>query len=227
MGASDMTNPDTATAGRTDLEWSDDDEQGNGIIPALEDGRLEQIAEHVRAIMTLLNLDLDDGNLKDTPARVARMYGEVFRSLQAESEPEITVFQNDGHYRSMVTVKDIPFYSMCAHHLVPFFGRAHVAYIPGDKIAGLSKIARVVKHYSRMPQIQERMTGQIADFLEDRLDPRGVYVVLEARHLCMEMRGIESHGGKTVTSEYRGCFDDTQIRGEFLDLLEVARWEGH
>ena len=127
----------------------------------------------------------------------------------------------------MVTVKDIPFYSMCAHHFVPFFGVAHVAYIPTEKIVGLSKIARIVKFYSRMPQIQERMTEQIADYIEEQLEPRGTYVVIEARHLCMEMRGIEAQGGKTVTSALRGCFAKPEIRQEFLDLLKIARWEGH
>lgn len=197
------------------------------ILPGANgDGRIETIAYHVEQILRTLKLDLSDDNLKDTPQRVAKMYLEIFSSLDEGTEPKITVFDNEEHYSSMVTVKDIPFYSMCAHHLVPFFGLAHVAYIPTEKIVGLSKLARIVKFYARRPQIQERMTEQISACLEDKLEPRGTYVVIEARHLCMEMRGIEAHGGKTVTSALSGCFAKPEIRQEFLDLLKIANWEG-
>jgi GTP cyclohydrolase IA len=218
--------PDTTGLDPHDLEWLNGDEH-HQHEPARDDGRVEKIGHHVAEIMKILDLDLDDDNLKDTPTRVAKMYLELFRSLDLSEGPRVTVFDNEEGYSSMVTVKDIPFYSMCAHHFVPFFGLAHVAYLPDRKIVGLSKIARVVKHYARMPQIQERMTGQIADYLNDQLAPEGVYVYLEARHLCMEMRGIESHGGKTVTSEFRGCFAKHEVRQEFLDLLKIAKWEGH
>jgi len=204
----------------------DEEELGNGFAPTADPQRVEQIAEHVSEIMKLLNLDLTDDNLRDTPGRVARMYLEVFGSLEEGREPKITVFDNQEKYSSMVTVKDIPFYSMCSHHFVPFFGLAHVAYIPTDKIVGLSKLARIVKFYSRMPQVQERMTEQIVNYIDEKLEPRGAYVVIEARHLCMEMRGIEAHGGKTVSSALRGCFAKPEIRQEFLDLLGISRWEG-
>jgi GTP cyclohydrolase IA len=211
----------------TDIQRIDlDEEHDNGFVPPPDDGVIEKLSYHVHEILQTLNCDLSDDNFKDTPARVAKMYLEVFSSLQVGNEPKVTVFDNEERYSSMVTVKDIPFYSMCAHHLVPFFGVAHVAYIPTDKIVGLSKIARIVKFYARLPQIQERMTEQISAFLEDKLHPRGTYVVIEARHLCMEMRGIEAHGGKTVTSALSGVFAKPEIRQEFLDLLKIANWEG-
>ena len=204
-----------------------DMERESEFSPPTDFELIEKLAHHMSEIMKLLNLDLSDGNLLDTPERVAKMYLEVFGSLQEGREPRITVFDNEERYSSMVTIKDIPFYSMCAHHFVPFFGVAHVAYIPTAKIVGLSKIPRIVKFYSRMPQLQERLTEQIANYLDEKLQPRGTYVVMEARHLCMEMRGIESNGAKTVTSALRGCFAKPEIREEFLDLLKIARWEGH
>lgn len=218
-----MARPHHADGVETDIGRERDD----GYIPPVDYERLEAIAHHVGEIMKLLRLDLSDGNLKDTPTRVAKMYLELFASLEVGREPKITVFDNKERYSAMVTIKDIPFYSMCAHHFVPFFGVAHVAYIPTTKIVGLSKIPRIVKFYSRMPQLQERMTEQIADYIEKKLEPRGTYVVIEARHLCMEMRGVESEGTKTVTSALRGCFAKPEIRQEFLDLLKIARWEGH
>jgi len=188
--------------------------------------RSQIIAGHVTGIMQALDLDLTDENLRDTPRRVAEMYLEVFSSLKDGTEPKITVFDNTEHYSSMVTVRDIPFYSMCAHHFVPFFGIAHVGYIPTDKIVGLSKIARIVGFYSRRPQIQERMAEQVVDFLQDRLSPEGVMVVLEARHMCMEMRGVKSAGAKTMTDAIRGSFHKLEVRSEFLNLLKTTRWDG-
>ena len=194
--------------------------------PIYDPESFEKVAYHFAEIMKALKLDLDDDNLKDTPRRVARMYQEVFASLQEGREPRITVFENQENYNSMVTVKDIPFYSMCAHHFLPFFGVAHVAYIPTDKIVGLSKIARIVEFYARLPQVQERLTEQIADFIDEKLQPRGVYVVAEGRHMCMEMRGVEAHDSRTVTSALRGSFAKPEIRQEFLSLLHNSRWEG-
>jgi GTP cyclohydrolase I len=209
------------------LDTDIDQDRDNGYVTPVDYERFEAIARHVKDIMELLHLDLSDDSLRSTPNRVARMYLEIFSSLEKGREPKITVFENTEAYSSMVTVKDIPFYTMCAHHFVPFFGVAHVAYIPTNKIVGLSKIPRIVKFYSRMPQLQERLTEQIANYIDQKLEPRGTYVVIEARHLCMEMRGIESEGSKTVTSALRGCFAKPEIRQEFLDLLKIARWEGH
>jgi GTP cyclohydrolase I len=178
-----------------------------------------EIARHVRAIVEILGLDLRDPNLMGTPDRVAKMYLEMFHGLSEGAEPKITIFPNAERYQAMVMEKDIPFYSLCSHHFVPFYGHAHVAYIPKDHIVGLSKMPRIVEFYGRRPQLQERMTEQIAQFMADKLHPQGVMVVIEARHLCVEMRGVKKPGALTVTSAIRGIFYDRPVREEFLDLL--------
>lgn len=181
--------------------------------------KAERIASHFAEIMRILELDMDDPHLHETPRRVGRMYLELFRGLQREHEPTITCFPNEEGYSNMVIVKEINFFSLCAHHLIPFFGHAHVAYIPGAKIVGISKIARIVEFYARRPQLQERLTEQIVDFLVERLEPLGAMAVLEARHLCMEMRGVEKAGALTTTSAIRGCFREKRVRDEFMELL--------
>lgn len=181
--------------------------------------RAEKISEHFGEIMRVLNLDLSDPHLRDTPARVGRMYLEIFRGLSEQSEPSITYFPNDDGYDNMVIVRDIEFFSVCSHHMIPFFGKAHIAYIPGERIVGLSKIARIVEFYARRPQLQERLTDQVIDFLEEKLAPIGAIAVLEARHLCMEMRGVEKAGAMTTTSALRGCFNEPRVRQEFFDLI--------
>lgn len=184
-----------------------------------EDPRIEAIAGHVRGILTELALDLDEPNLAGTDRRVARLYLEMFHGLEEGAEPSITTFPNDEGYEHMVMERDIPFYSMCAHHLVPFYGHAHVAYIPEDRILGLSKFGRVLEFYAKRPQLQERLTEQVANFLVEKLQPKGVMVVIDARHLCVEMRGVQKVGALTTTSALRGCFHDRKVREEFLDLL--------
>ena len=181
--------------------------------------KVDQIAEHFSKIMEVLGLDLESAHLRGTPDRVGRMYLEIFRGLEAGSEPVFTTFPNEEHYSNMVIVKDIVFFSVCAHHMIPFFGKAHVAYIPDQQIVGLSKIPRVVDFYARRPQLQERLTEQIIDLLVAKLAPQGAIVVMEARHLCMEMRGVEKPRAYTTTSAIRGCFEDMVVRQEFLDLL--------
>lgn len=184
-----------------------------------EDSRIGRIAGHVRGMLTELGLDLADDNLRETDRRVAKMYLEMFHGLEEGAEPKVTTFPNDEHYSAMVMEKQIPFYSMCAHHLVPFYGHAHLAYIPNDHILGLSKFARILEFYAKRPQLQERLTEQVANFLETRLKPQGVMVVIEARHLCVEMRGVKKPGAVTVTSAIRGIFHQKPVREEFLDLL--------
>jgi GTP cyclohydrolase I len=189
-------------------------------VPTLADtGRIRDIASHFRKIIELLGLDLEDPNLVETPERVAKMYLELFAGLSEGAEPRVTFFPNDEGYTSMVMEKDIPFYSLCSHHFVPFYGHAHVAYIPNQSIVGLSKMARIVDFYAHRPQLQERLTEQIAGFMAEKLDPQGVMVVVEARHLCVEMRGIKKPGALTVTSAIRGIFNTQSVREEFLDLL--------
>lgn len=182
--------------------------------------KTRRIAEHVESILDILGLDRSDPNLTETPERVAKMYMELFQGLQEGAEPKVTLFPNDEKYAAMVIEKDIPFYSMCSHHLVPFYGHAHLAYIPNDTIIGLSKMPRIVDFYAQRPQLQERLTEQVAGFLEEKLSPQGVMVVFEARHLCVEMRGVKKPGAQTVTSAIRGIFYNRPVREEFLDLLK-------
>jgi len=180
---------------------------------------LNTVAHHVRGILTALGLDLKDPNLAETDRRVAKMYTEMFHGLKEGSEPKVTTFPNEENYSHMVMEKDIPFYSMCAHHLVPFYGHAHIAYIPNERILGLSKFARILEFYAKRPQLQERLTEQVVTFLVEKLQPKGAMVVIEARHLCVEMRGVKKPGALTVTSALRGIFHQKPVREEFLDLL--------
>ena len=168
---------------------------------------LRRIEGAVREILGAVGEDVDRDGLRDTPARVARMYAEVFAGLHEDPASHLVV-TFEAHHDEMVMVRDIPFASTCEHHLVAFHGRAHVAYIPNDdgRITGLSKVARLVEGYARRPQVQERLTTQVADAMEDALQPRGVLVVVEAEHLCMSMRGVNKPGSTTVTSAVRGLF---------------------
>jgi GTP cyclohydrolase I len=193
---------------------------GDNTIPGDGDESIVGgIAEHMAAIMTELNLDLTDPNYQRTPERVAKMYLEMFHGLREGAEPAVTTFPNDEGYHHMVIEREIPFYSMCAHHFVPFYGHAHIAYIPESEVVGLSKLPRVLEFYAKRPQMQERLTEQVAEFLWSRLQPQGVMVVIEARHLCVEMRGVKKAGALTTTSALRGCFADRLVREEFLALL--------
>jgi GTP cyclohydrolase I len=188
--------------------------------PVRDEEKVRAIAEHMRAIIDVLGLDKSDPNLSETPERVAKMYLEMFGGLAEGAEPDITFFPNEEQYKAMVIERDIPFYSLCSHHFVPFYGHAHLAYIPNEKIVGLSKLSRILEFYARRPQLQERLTEQIAGFLSDKLHPQGVMVVIEARHLCVEMRGVKKSGALTVTSAIRGIFYNRPVREEFLDLLK-------
>lgn len=193
---------------------------GDNSIPLGDDERLVgTIAQHMSGIMRELNLDLGDPNYQETPERVAKMYLEMFHGLREGAEPKVTTFPNDEGYHHMVIEKEIPFYSMCAHHFVPFYGHAHIAYIPESEVVGLSKLPRILEFYAKRPQLQERLTEQVAEFLWSRLEPQGVMVVIEARHLCVEMRGVKKTGAMTTTSALRGCFADRLVREEFLALL--------
>ena len=188
-----------------------------------DEAAVTAMALHIGAVLDLLRLDRTDHNLRETPERVARMYLEMFHGLREGAEPEITMFPNEEGYSSMVMERDISFYSMCAHHFVPFYGHAHIAYIPRQRIVGLSKMPRILEFYAKRPQIQERLTEQVANFMWSRLDPLGAMVVIEARHLCVEMRGVRKPGALTVTSAIRGCFEEFKVREEFLSFLSHAR----
>jgi GTP cyclohydrolase I len=195
------------------------DRDSNLIPNGNEEERIARIAEHVGAILDILHLDRRDPNLVGTPERVAKMYLEMFHGLVEGAEPEVTTFPNEENYQAMVMERDIPYYSLCAHHLVPFYGHAHIAYIPNRSIVGLSKLPRILEFYAKRPQIQERLTEQVADCLWGKLQPLGAMVVIEARHLCVEMRGVKKPGALTVTSAIRGCFEDRKVRSEFLGFL--------
>ncbi|MDN4527626.1 GTP cyclohydrolase I FolE [Fictibacillus fluitans] len=179
-----------------------------------------KIEQAVTMILEAIGEDPAREGLVDTPKRVAKMYQEVFQGLnQDPKEHFATIFGED--HEELVLVKDIPFYSMCEHHLVPFFGKAHIGYIPkGGKVTGLSKLARAVEAVTRRPQLQERITSTVADSLVETLNPHGVIVVVEAEHMCMTMRGVKKPGSKTVTSAVRGVFvNDAAARAEVLTFI--------
>ncbi len=181
--------------------------------------------EHIRHILEAIGEDPQREGLLKTPERVARAWQEITSGYREDPAAMVrgALFEAEGH--EMVLVNDIDFFSMCEHHLLPFFGKAHVAYIPDGKIVGLSKVARVVETYARRLQVQERMTAQIARCLMDNLQPKGVAVVLHAQHLCMMMRGIKRLNSFAVTSEMLGVFrEDARTRGEFLTLIREKPW---
>lgn len=181
----------------------------------------DKIESGVRLILEGIGEDPQREGLLDTPKRVADMYAEIFSGIDDDPAQHFCVTFNEGH-QEMVLVRDIPLYSVCEHHLVPFLGRAHVAYIPGKhgRICGLSKLARVVDVFAKRPQVQERLTSQIADTIVEHLEPTGVIVVIEAEHLCMSMRGVRKPGSETVTSAIRGSFErNSATRAEAMSLI--------
>jgi GTP cyclohydrolase I len=191
-----------------------------GTVPEVDKPRIEAA---VREILAAVGEDPGRDGLLDTPARVARMYEEIFAGLKGDPDDLLQVTFEANH-DEMVMVRDIPFASVCEHHLVPFIGRAHVAYIPNDdgRITGLSKVARVVDAYAKRPQVQERLTTQIADTLTRTLEPKGVLVVISAEHLCMSMRGVRKPGSTTVTSAVRGLFrTSTATRAEAMRFIDT------
>jgi GTP cyclohydrolase I len=179
-----------------------------------------RIEKAVREILEAIGDDPDREGLRDTPERVGRFYAEVFSGVHNDPGDVVDAFFGEEHYQEIVIVREIPFYSMCEHHLVPFHGQAHVGYMPRGRVTGLSKLARLVDGYARRPQMQERLTAQVADSLCERLDPLGVIVVIEAEHLCMSMRGVRKPGAVTVTSAVRGIMEsNAKTRSEAMSLL--------
>ena len=180
---------------------------------------LDQLAEHYKDIITLLGEDPERDGLQKTPMRVAKAMQVLTRGYEMDAHKVLTdaLFKED--YSQMVIVKDIDFFSLCEHHMLPFYGKAHVAYIPNGYITGLSKIARVVDIFAHRLQVQERMTQQIKDCIQDTLKPLGVMVVVEAKHMCMQMRGIEKQNAITTTSDFSGAFNQAKTRQEFMNLI--------
>nr|WP_303859891.1 GTP cyclohydrolase I FolE [Alkalibaculum bacchi] len=181
----------------------------------------KKIEDAVRQILEAIGEDPDREGLIETPKRIAKMYEEIFSGLEQDPGAHLEkIFPGENH-EELVLIKDIPFYSMCEHHLVPFFGKAHVGYLPKDgKLTGLSKLARVVETLSKRPQLQERLTSSVADIIMEKLKPYGVIVVIEAEHMCMTMRGVKKPGSKTITSAVRGGFaTDAKARAEVMSFI--------
>ena len=180
---------------------------------------LDALAKHYKEILTLLGEDPEREGLLKTPMRVAKAMQTLTRGYEMDAHKVLTDALFDEDYSQMVIVKDIDFFSLCEHHMLPFYGKAHVAYIPNGYITGLSKIARVVDIFAHRLQVQERMTQQIKDCIQDTLKPLGVMVVIEARHMCMQMRGIEKQNSITTTSDFSGAFNQAKTRQEFMNLI--------
>ncbi|HEV7331720.1 MAG TPA: GTP cyclohydrolase I FolE [Flavisolibacter sp.] len=186
-----------------------------------DETKIKLISYHFRQIMLLLGLDLGDDSLKGTPDRVAKMYvKEIFSGLDPANKPDVTLFENDYHYGEMLIEKNITVYSCCEHHFVPIIGKAHVAYYPNGNVIGLSKINRLVHYYCKKPQVQERLTVQIAKALKEALHTEDVAVVIDAAHLCVASRGVGDVNSTTVTGHYSGKFKNDATRKEFLSFLK-------
>lgn len=179
----------------------------------------KKIEEAIKLLLEGIGEDVNREGLQDTPARIARMYKEIYKGMDEDAKVHLErTFSVDSN--EIVMVKDIQFYSTCEHHLMPFYGKAHIAYLPDGKVVGISKLARTVEVYARRPQIQERMTSQIIDSIMEYLEPQGVMVMLEAEHMCMTMRGVEKPGSRTVTVATRGCFrEDASLQRYFFEML--------
>ena len=184
--------------------------------------KIEKIEEHFKAIMETMGLDLSDDSLKGTPHRVAKMYiQEIFSGLNPANKPKIALFENKYQYNQMLVEKDITFYSNCEHHFVPIFGKAHLGYISSGKVIGLSKLNRIVNYFAKRPQVQERLTMQIARELEEILETKDIAVIIDAKHLCVSSRGIKDNNSATVSSFYGGKFNNEATRSEFLKYIDL------
>lgn len=182
--------------------------------------KVEQLKAHYKAILSLLGEDPEREGLVKTPERVAKAMLTLTHGYEMDPAAVLNSAKFKEDYRQMVIVKNINFYSLCEHHMLPFYGKAHVAYIPNGYITGLSKIARVVDIFSHRLQVQERMTTQIKQCIQDALDPMGVIVVIEAKHMCMQMRGVEKQNSVTTTSDFTGVFNQAKTRAEFMNLIQ-------
>jgi len=187
-----------------------------------EKTKINKIETHFREIMHVLGLDLTDDSLKGTPRRVAKMYvQEIFSGLNPANKPQIALFENKYKYNEMLVEKDITFYSNCEHHFVPIIGKAHVSYISNGKVIGLSKINRIVQYFAKRPQVQERLTVQIAEELKRVLQTEDVAVIIDAVHLCVSSRGVQDNSSKTVTSFYGGKFSNEEVKKEFFTYVNL------
>jgi GTP cyclohydrolase I len=212
-------------------EIGDDHEGFSMETPLREDAfalddelKIELIEKHFKEIMLILGLDLNDDSLSGTPHRVAKMYvTEMFKGLDPKNMPVAKLFDNKYHYKNMLVEKNISFHSVCEHHFVPIIGKAHVSYIPNGKVVGLSKLNRIVRYFAQRPQVQERMTVQIANMLKEVLGTNDVAVIIEADHMCVAMRGVQDVTSSTVTSDYSGKFLDMKTREEFIKMIALEK----
>nr|WP_294894709.1 GTP cyclohydrolase I FolE [uncultured Pedobacter sp.] len=215
-----------------EVEISDNDHISTGLnTPMLEKAflmndaeKIIRIEEYFRKIMTVLGLDLSDDSLKNTPKRVAKMYvEEIFSGLNPANKPAVSMFKNSYSYNEMLMEKNITLYSYCEHHFVPIIGKVHVAYISNGDVIGLSKINRLVQFYAKRPQVQERLTKQIANGLKDAIGTKDVAVMIDAEHLCVASRGIKDTNSNTITVSYSGKFENRKTKAEFLSLINCTK----
>lgn len=184
--------------------------------------KIDLISKHFEEIMHILGLDMSDDSLQGTPKRVAKMYvQEVFSGLNPENKPEARLFENKYKFNEMLVERDITFFSHCEHHFVPFYGKAHVAYLPNDHVVGLSKINRIVQYFAKRPQVQERLTVQISNELKSALKTEDIAVVIDAKHLCVASRGVNDIQSSTVTAHYSGKFNNEKLKMEFLNHIRL------
>ena len=187
-----------------------------------DDQKIAEIEQHFRAIMEIIGMDLRDDSLRGTPLRVAKMYvKELFQGLNPANMPSMTLFENKFNYNEMLVEKNINFYTNCEHHFVPFFGKAHVAYISSGKVIGLSKLNRLVEYFSKRPQVQERLTMQVGKALQTVLQTQDVAIVMDAKHLCVASRGVKDDSSNTITSFFGGKFQEEATKMEFLKYIEI------
>ena len=208
--------------GNEHVSTSHDTPMREGAFDLSDDEKIEKITSHFTEIMDILGLDLTDDSLSGTPKRVAKMYvKEIFSGLNPENKPAAKLFENKYKYNEMLVEKDISFFSNCEHHFVPIIGKAHIAYISSGKVIGLSKLNRITRYYAKRPQVQERLNVQIGEELKRILETEDVAVIIDAKHLCVSMRGVEDVSSSTVTSFYSGKFKEADTRAEFLKYLEL------
>jgi GTP cyclohydrolase I len=213
-------NPDVEEIGDEHLFSSIETPMRPDAFALEDDVKIELIEKHFRHIMEIMGLDLTDDSLKGTPKRVAKMYiKEVFSGLDPKNKPAISLFDNKYKYNQMLVEKDISVFSNCEHHFVPIYGKAHIAYISSGKVIGLSKLNRIVDYFSKRPQVQERLTVQIANELKQALNTEDVAVVIDSQHMCVQSRGIRDAGSSTVTAYYGGKFEEEATKKEFLTYL--------
>lgn len=209
--------PDLEEIGEMHLGTSLDTPLKPDAFDLSDDEKVSLIADRFEEIMDIIGLDLSDDSLRGTPRRVAKMFvKEIFSGLKPENKPKASLFENKFSYRQMLVEKDITVHSFCEHHFLPIYGTAHVAYIPNGKVIGLSKLNRIVEYYARRPQVQERLTKQIAEEMKRVLQTEDVAVYIDAKHMCVKLRGIKHDHSSTVTTEYSGKFLNESVRAEFL-----------